>query len=114
MNLDVTISQGRGVITVTGEVDLMTAPRLRKALDQVINDGVVHLVVDISDIGFIDSKGLAVLALALQRLGGQGSLGVVTGTPHVRRVLAVTGLDRVMSVFGSLDAALSGLKVARA
>ena len=85
--------QGVAVFLVAGELDLETAPTLRHRLHQALDGGEAHLVVDLSELSFIDSTGISVLVESLkqaQRAGG--SLVLRNPTPAVRRVLDITGL----------------------
>lgn len=93
---------------MTGEVDLYTAPQLRERVAWAIEDGASRIVVDLADVSFMDSSGLGVLIGALRRLRERGGeLAVVCGEGPVRRLLAITGLDRLFPVHGSVEAATS-------
>ncbi|MFF0547087.1 STAS domain-containing protein [Nocardia thailandica] len=100
-------SAGRGaVVTVAGEVDIHTAPRLADALGEVIEEASPHpLVVDLTGVEFLDSSGVNVLLRTHRRVG---DLRVVA-SPAVRRPLEVTGLTATMNIFDDLEAALSPL-----
>jgi anti-sigma B factor antagonist len=98
-----TVRVGRFAATVTvwGEVDLYAAPDLGEALASLPHE-VRHVLVDLSQVGFIDSVGLATLVAAARRLEErQGRMLLVVDDARVRRLLAVTGLDRFFSVRSS-------------
>jgi anti-sigma B factor antagonist len=85
------------LVRVTGELDLYTAPQLDNELEGIIRDGAAHVVVDLRDAPFLDSSGLGVLLGAAHRLGKDGL--VLTGLgPEPRRVLELTGADRLLTV----------------
>jgi anti-sigma B factor antagonist len=85
------------VVRVTGELDLHTAPRLQQELDALIADGVSRVVVDLAEAPFVDSTGLGVLVAAGQRLGREGfALAGLQIEP--RRVLEITGADRLLTI----------------
>ena len=67
-------SDGYVLLTVEGELDIATAPRMIAALNEVLADMDVPLVVDLSDVVFMDSTGLALLMNARRRAmrNGQG------------------------------------------
>ena len=91
---------------MSGEVDLSTAPSLRARVDQLIRDGVRSLVIDLENVGFLDSSGLSVLVAAMKHLeDGQGRLAIVCQRDPVLKVFTVTGLDRVFTIHGSLEEA---------
>jgi len=97
------------VIAVGGEIDVHTAPGLDDALATAAGPGSA-IVADLSAVEFIDSTGLSVLVRALARSrDDEGALAVVASTDRVLKVLKLTGLDGVLPVFDSLDAALAGL-----
>jgi len=101
MDVEVTEASGSTVVRVRGELDLATAPQLDEALGGIDPGG--HVVVDLSEVGFLDSSGLAVLLQARQRLGADGAeLRLVVSRPSILRVLEVTGLMAVFPVFDTL------------
>ena len=96
------------VVAVAGEVDVHTAPLLATALEQAVAKG-GSVVVDCSAVPFMDSTGLSVFVAARNQAEALGSsLGVVVSEPAVRKVFAITGLDGVIAVHETLDAALAG------
>ena len=94
----------RTILAVSGEVDLATAPTLRQRVVQAIDDGARQVVVDLSEVGFMDSTGLGVLIGGLKRLRQlDGNLIVVNPSDPVRKILEVTGLLDVLGVVERLD-----------
>ncbi|WP_043678657.1 STAS domain-containing protein [Nocardia vulneris] len=93
------------VLTVGGEVDAASVPLLRAGIEEALDAGPDVLVVDLSDVGFFGSAGLSALLFALDSVPRR-ELRVVA-SPQVRRPIEVTGLDQVLTVFDTLDAALS-------
>lgn len=87
------------VVRVAGEVDLRTAPQLQQALDETLERMAGgRVVVDLTDVPFFGTPGLAVLAeAAAQADEHHCMLRIVVGiNPIVRRSIEVTGLDRVL------------------
>lgn len=106
--MQVTINEQRDgtstVMSVSGEVDIATAPSLRQRLVDAIDDGVRDVTVDLSGVGFMDSTGLGVLIGGLKRARQlDGSLVVVNPSSTVRKIFEVTGLVDVLGI--STDAA---------
>jgi anti-anti-sigma factor len=96
------------LVRMPTEVDLATAPALRDELLGALNRDGVHLVVDALDVRFMDSSGVNALVRARERAAAlDGSLHVVTGSPGVRRVLQITGLDERLGLVGSLEVAFA-------
>jgi anti-sigma B factor antagonist len=72
-----------------------------------MGDGCPVVVADLSGVPFIDSSGLGVLIGALRRAReAGGELRVVSGDDAVVKILRITGLDRVLPLFSSLDEAV--------
>lgn len=94
-------SQGdQAIVTVLGEIDLYTAPRLQGELTAVLDGGrPVRILVDMSGVEFCDSTGMNVLLAAMKRAGEYGGgLDLAGPRPAVRKILQVTGLDSVFTV----------------
>jgi anti-sigma B factor antagonist len=111
ITIDADERAGADVVTITGEVDIRTAPELRDRLSTLLETGTDRLVLDLERVDFLDSTALSVMVGAHKRLARQGSsLGLVCTNESVLRVLNVTGLSRIFDVHDTLDGAL-GLTV---
>jgi anti-anti-sigma factor len=96
------------VVTVAGELDFSTAPRLAAVLETRLESAVKTVVVDLSAVTFIGSAGLEVLAQAHLRASLTGrAVRLVTGSHCVDRALHITGLDRKLPCHTDLTQALS-------
>ena len=94
------------VVAVAGEVDVATAPALRKATIALLGEGHHRMVLDLEAVDFLDSTGLGVLIGLLRRIRlAGGDLRVVCTTPHVVELFTVTGLDRVFDLRPSVQSA---------
>ncbi len=104
------VSDGRGLIELSGEVDLYTAPRFKDDLIALIDDGAVDIVIDLSRVTFIDSTALGVIIGGVKRLHDRdGRLALVAASRPVVRILNITGLDRVLTIFDTREAAFAAL-----
>ncbi len=98
------------LVSVSGEVDLYTAERVKARIDEAGAVGADTVVVDLSEVSFMDSTALGVLVQETKRLEGRGhSLVLVTNDPRTRRVVEVTGLNRVLRTYATLQDALAEL-----
>jgi anti-sigma B factor antagonist len=97
------IEEGSVLVTAAGELDLHTCSEFQGVLAAARDRRPARLVVDLSDVTFIDSTALAVLVV-VQR-GMQRPLDVVVTRPHLRRILIVTGLDTVFVLHRSVEEA---------
>ena len=105
--MDVSEQAGRAVVTVSGDVDLATAPELRSRLADVVQGG-LPVVVDLDGVDVLDSTGLGVLIGARRRARQSGAdLVLVCAEGRLTDLLAVTDLDKVFTVHRSLGDALA-------
>ena len=96
------------ILDVGGEVDLSTAPALREQLESLIAGGARDLVVNLEQVGFMDSSGLGVLVAVQKRLAEAGGrMALVCREGPTLKVLAITGLDRVFPVHASVADAVA-------
>jgi anti-anti-sigma factor len=80
---------------------------LRAAIEALIDEGSRQLVVDLSDVSFMDSSGVRALLLARRRLDREGDFwAVVCPDPDIRRVLDLLGVADVLNVVSSRAEAL--------
>jgi anti-sigma B factor antagonist len=98
----------RTVISVTGEIDVYTAPTLRARLNELVSQGQYDLVVDMAGVEFLDSTGLGVLVGGLKRTRShQGNLRLVCHQEKIIKVFRITGLTKVFPIYANLDDALA-------
>ena len=108
-----TTERGALVIQVDGELDMYTAPRLKHALGEGIDQGYKTLVVDLRQVGFLDSTALGVLVGSLRRLRAEeGDLRLIIDHPHLAKVFRITGFDGVFRISSDLDGALGPVQPA--
>jgi anti-sigma B factor antagonist len=113
LRLEVDDRDGIPVVTVQGEVDVSTAPRLRQELIEVASSGSRRAVVDLDPVEFLDSTGLGVLVSGLKRFRTmEGDLLLVCTQRRVLKVFEITGLTDVFSMHDSVDDAVAAAKAA--
>ncbi len=98
---DIEVSQnGVGaIVTLRGELDLATAPRLREEFIALADRGVCAVTVDMADLDFIDSTGLNVLVAAVKRLRELGGdMALRSPSPRTLKVFEITGLTQVFAI----------------
>jgi anti-sigma B factor antagonist len=101
---------GQGVmLRVGGEVDLATSPQLHAKLTDLVEVGQAgSVIVDLTPVAFMDSTGLSVLLAAHKRAQADGhSIRLACPAGPVLRVLRLTGMEKVFSVYGSLAEAVA-------
>jgi len=96
------------IFTLRGSLDVATAPSVRAALIEAANDGKHDIIVDLTHVEFLDSTGLGALIGSHKRASENGGrLRLVVSDGVISRLLNITGLLGVFSVYGTLDAALN-------
>jgi len=96
------------MVAVRGEVDIATVGLLRRELTALLDRPAPRIVVDLHACTFCDAAGLGLLAGALRMARGRGGdLRLAAPTPIVVLALRATGLDRVLPVYRTVDAATS-------
>ena len=109
---------GVRVLSVSGELDLGTAPQLEQPLEAALAGDESTVLIDLSRCEFIDSTGIALLVRAWQRLdgepsangGGEGHFALCCLSSQVRRLLELSGLSASLEIHGSRDEALRALR----
>jgi anti-sigma B factor antagonist len=87
------------MVVLEGEVDVYTAPRLKEELVALIEGGCVRVIVDLRNVGFIDSSGLGVLVSALRRARERdGAVRIVCTRENILKIFRITGLDKVFPI----------------
>ncbi|MDX6285929.1 MAG: anti-sigma factor antagonist [Frankiales bacterium] len=98
----------RTVVSVGGEIDVYTAPKLREQLIDLVSAGNYHLVVDMESVDFLDSTGLGVLVGGLKRVRAHdGSLELVCTQERILKIFRITGLTKVFPIHASVDEAIA-------
>ncbi len=113
---DESLENGVVSFTVTGELDLNTAPALGEPLDRAVEeDEHASVLIDLCDCEFIDSTGIALIVRAWQRIDreatgeGKGRLVICCSNDQVERLLKITGVESSISMHGDRDSALAEL-----
>jgi anti-sigma B factor antagonist len=100
---------GGCVVRLGGELDLYNAPAIREALTEASADGPKRVIVDLSEVEFIDSTALGVLIEARTRLPDRKGFLLAGPGLETRRALEISGLDRHFAVHDSVDEALAAI-----
>ena len=88
-------ADGTAVLTVTGDLDLMTAGPVREAVAAALRAGEKRLIFELGGLRFIDSAGLAIL---IEASSSAESVELRAPSPAVRRAIELTGLGDILTV----------------
>jgi anti-anti-sigma factor len=94
------------VVEISGRVDSMNANQFGEALVGEIESGNVQLVLDLSSVDYMSSAGLREIVSALKKVKrSQGDLRIAQPSERVLEVLEMAGLDTILQIFPTQDAA---------
>ena len=107
MQIEIIEYKGLKVMTLSGEIDMFSSPALREALISHIDKKVTPLLVDLKNVSYIDSSGIATFVEGLKRMKPYGGvlklIGLLEG---VREIFQFAKLDRVFLIYGTIDDAI--------
>jgi anti-sigma B factor antagonist len=98
-------------VVLGGRFDARNAQTVKETLQQLVEEGTNQLIVDLAQVPFIDSAGLAALVSALKATRREGGSVLLSGIqPQARTVFSLTMLDQVFTIHATLDEALNSLE----
>lgn len=97
------------VLSVSGVVDMLTAPQLEEAITASLSKTPTALVVDLTDVEFLASAGMGVLVGAHDQLPENVKFAVVADGPVTSRPLRLVGIADIIDLFQTRDEALAKL-----
>lgn len=96
------------VVALHGDVDTTTTPDLHAAFDDLVARGERNYVIDLSQVAFMDSSGLAALARLYKRIRiGYGDVRLCSVQPDMLRIIELTRFDRVFEMYDDRLAAVA-------
>lgn len=104
--------EGVVVLTVTGEIDMANAPRLRSELVRACTegDGPPRIVIDLVGADLLDSTGIAAILEGVKRCALRGGdLALARAEPQVRRELELTRVAAILPIHATVDAAVAAV-----
>ena len=105
---------GAHVVAVSGEVDIFTAPELKRVITAAIDSGARAIIVDLTETRFLDSTALGVLIGAVKRLRlVDGRMVIVNTEPSTAKTFEITGLDQIFTIVPTRDEAVDAVDPAR-
>ena len=97
---------------LTGLLDAFSEPTFRKVMTKLLEEGPKNIILDLSQIDFVDSSGLgALVQLAKKAQGSEGTLQIVTN-PRVTQTVKLVRLEQFLSLQPSVDTAIGNTKSA--
>ena len=111
MNLSSRTEDQLRVVSVNGDrIDAAVAIEFKDAMRAETDGGPETVILDLSEVGFIDSSGLGAIVASMKHMGQDRTLVLAGLTPTVDKVFRLTRMDSVFSVFATLDGAINELQ----
>jgi anti-sigma B factor antagonist len=103
------------IVEVSGWIEISSAPQLRETTISLIDEGHLHLVLDLSATVFLDSTGLGVLVGLLHRLRSRdGSLAIAGAKDRVYQAFHISKLTKVLTLTDTVEEAVAAIKAGTA
>ena len=96
------------VLVEESRLDAAMAETFKTYLFEQIEGGATDLIVDLSEVRFMDSSGLGALVAALKKLSGNGNLKLAAAQPAVRDLFDLTSMDKLFTIVDSVSEAVQG------
>jgi stage II sporulation protein AA (anti-sigma F factor antagonist) len=95
------------IVRISGELDLLTAETFRNLIErELFQQKTKNLILNLEQVNFIDSSGLGVILGRYKRIREQGGVVAIVGAqPHVKRVLELSGILRIIGLYDSEEQA---------
>jgi anti-sigma B factor antagonist len=110
VSLDISVKkdQGSSQLRIVGEVDMYSSPQVRRALLELIKQKQSPIIIDLNEVGYMDSSGVATLIEGLQMCAEyNGTLLIVGLRDNVREVFELTRLDKIFKIYQNIEAAMA-------
>jgi anti-sigma B factor antagonist len=101
--------EGVAVVSIGGEIDLSTAAAFEAAIAAALEGDPPVLVIELSNVDFMASVGLRILVATHDKVSKSAQVAIVANNPATSRPIQLTGLDKVLSMYPTLDDALTGV-----
>ena len=112
MNIEIHQHDDVAVVCVVGSVNGVTAPMLMAEFGTCVASGNVHLVVDLAGVDYTSSIGLGtLLATAKEARVRGGDLRLSNATPHVLKILEMSGFTSIMKLYDDVESAIDSYAV---
>lgn len=98
---------GVAIFRMSGDIDINTSPDVKKSFDDAVNEKKEKVLINLSDVGYVDSSGLATLVEVLKNLRSYGGkLKLSNLSEKVKGLFEITKLDKLFDIEADEDAAI--------
>ena len=102
---------GEAILITVDEsrIDAAVAIQFKEKIRELAEDGPSRVILDMAQVGFLDSSGLGAIVAAMKQLGTDRSLELAGLAPMVQKVFRLTRMDTVCTIHETASAAVDGL-----
>ncbi|AZV79839.1 anti-sigma factor antagonist [Parasedimentitalea marina] len=112
MSLTSTMTDSGQIVTVNAErIDAAIAIQFKEDMRSETESGASRVILDLSEVQFIDSSGLGAIVAAMKQLGSNRKLDLAGLSPMVEKVFRLTRMDTVFDLYASLNEATAANKI---
>jgi anti-sigma B factor antagonist len=102
---------GKKILDVSGEIDVYTAPQFKEAVNNVVSEGQLDLLINMAGVTYMDSSGFGALLSATKRLRPQGgTVNLIRCNSSIDRILRITRLNTIFAIYETTEEAIGALK----
>ena len=107
MEIKIIDRDGAKIIALSGDIDMYTSPEVRKQLLRMVDQRISVIMVDLTDVAYIDSSGIATFVEGLKGMMSYSGRLKFFGMPErVKEIFNFSKLDKVFDMYGSMEDAL--------
>jgi anti-sigma B factor antagonist len=107
MQIDIEEKSGISIFRMAGDIDINSSPEVKKSFDRAVSEKKEKIVINLKDVGYVDSSGLATLVEVLKNLRTYGGkLKLSNLSPKVMGLFEITKLDKLFDIVDEEDKAL--------
>ncbi|HEV7404644.1 MAG TPA: STAS domain-containing protein [Chthoniobacteraceae bacterium] len=98
-----------GVLALEGEIDLHESPQIKERMQPLLAAKLPRIVIDLGEVAYIDSSGLALFIETMQRVQAYGgTFALCSLRPSVKSIFEIARLDQVFRIFPDRESAVAG------
>jgi anti-anti-sigma factor len=103
MEIEKRVEEGRCVVGLKGRLDAVTAPELEKNLGEIIEDGNVNMILDLTGLEYVSSAGLRIFLVATKKVKAlKGELCLVGLSGNIKEVIEISGFPSIMPCYDTM------------
>ena len=105
------VTEDKLIVSLNADLDHHLANEIREVIDEVIDDrGIRDIIFDFTKISFMDSAGIGLIMGRYKKIRDNGEIAVTGINPSIDRILQISGLHKLVRVYGDVNHALKKMK----